>query len=163
MATITFLKARAKDASTLAEVSKRAFHSDIHYGAAQMGGPPGYDSGPWQARMMRIGDYYKIVRADCIIGGILVHRKGVREYELGRIFIEPEFQNQGIGAQAFEFLRREYPLAKRWTTETPVWNSRNRHFYSKVGFVEMGFVETREDEQTLVLFEQKMATPGSGR
>jgi hypothetical protein len=95
---IAFLKARVKDASTLAEVSTRAFHSDINYGADQVGGPPGYDSGPWQARMMRIGDYYKIVRDARIIGGILVHRQGVREYALGRIFIEPEFQSSSKGS-----------------------------------------------------------------
>ena len=133
----------------LARISKQAFDDDIHYGAASPGGPPGYDSAAWQTKMMRIGDYYKIVQAGQTIGGVIVFRKGVREYEVGRIFIAPPHQNQGIGKQVFELLWTAYPLAKRWTLGTPRWNTRNRHFYREVGFQEIG-----EDGQGGVLFER---------
>jgi RimJ/RimL family protein N-acetyltransferase len=145
-------RAHKRDADTLASISKRAFDHDVHYGAPGPGGPPGYSSGPWQARMMRIGDYYKILLGEDIVGGIIVFRQGARQYELGRIFIEPEVQNKGIGTQAFEFLWQTYPLAKRWTLGTPVWNRRTRHFYAKVGFVELG-----EDGRGGVLFELRIA------
>ncbi|MFN2219554.1 MAG: GNAT family N-acetyltransferase [Anaerolineae bacterium] len=135
---IRFEKARSSDAKRLAEASKLAFDYDIYYGAPGPGGPPGYDSAAWQSRGMRLGDYYKIVAGDRIIGGIVVFRQGVRAYEVGRIFIEPEFQNQGIGTEAFEFLWESYPLAKRWTLGTPSWNQRTQHFYKKVGFVDVG-------------------------
>ena len=36
------------------------------------------------------------------------------------------------------YLWRTYPLATRWTLDTPAWNRRTRHFYSKMGFVEIG-------------------------
>jgi len=153
---VCFLKARAGDAQALAEVSKRAFENDIHYGAPGPGGPPGYDSEAWQQEMIRFGDYYKIVSDGRVIGGIIVFRKRAREYELGRIFIAPESQNQGIGARAFEFLWQTYPLAKCWTLGTPVWNLRNRHFYRKVGFEEIG-----EDRHGGVLFVRRIA--GEGR
>jgi RimJ/RimL family protein N-acetyltransferase len=148
---IRFEKARSGDAERLAEVSKRAFDHDIHYGAPGPGGPPGYDSAAWQARAMKFGDYYKLVAGKQIIGGIVILRKGAREYEVGRIHIEPEFQNQGIGTEAFQFLWEEYPLAKRWTLGTPAWNERTRHFYKKVGFVEIG-----KDREGGVLFERKI-------
>jgi len=135
---IRFEKARAADASALAQVSERAFHSDIHCGAPGMGGPPGYSSEAWQRRMIGIGQYYRIVLDDQIVGGFIVFRKGTRHYELSRIFVDPDHQNQGIGAQAFEFLWKEFPLAKKWTLGTPAWNRRTRHFYKKVGFVEVG-------------------------
>jgi GNAT superfamily N-acetyltransferase len=135
---IRFERARPGDADALALASERAFHSDIHCGAPGIGGPPGYDSAEWQRRMMRLAQYYKILADDQIIGGIIVFRKGTREYELGRIFVDPDFQNQGIGTQAFEFLWEEFPLAKKWILETPAWNRRTRHFYRKVGFVEVG-------------------------
>jgi GNAT superfamily N-acetyltransferase len=152
MEKLVFKKARSQDAPALAEASKCAFHSDIDCGAPGLGGPPGYDSPQWQRKMMRIGDYYKIVVGKKVVGGIIVFRKAAREYELGRIFVDPDFQNQGIGAQAFEFLWQAYPLAKRWTLGTPAWNRRTRHFYKKVGFEEIG-----EDAREGILFERRIA------
>ncbi len=151
---IAFRKAKASESEALARASERAFHDDVHYGAppGPPGGPPGYNSAAWQKRAMRFGDYYTILADGRIIGGIIVLRKGTREYELGRIFIEPEFQNQGIGTQAFEFLWETYPLAKRWTLGTPKWNRRTRHFYAKVGFTEIG-----EDAHGGVLFERRIS------
>lgn len=143
-------KARPKDAVTLARISERAFHSDIHCGAPGLGGPPGYSSEQWQREMMHIGDYYKVLVGDQIVGGFIVLRKGPREYELWRIFVDPDYQNQGVGTQAFEFLWEEYPLAKRWTLDTPAWNRRTRHFYKKVGFVEVG-----TDDRGGILFEKR--------
>ena len=151
-----FVKARSQDAKALARASQRAFHSDIYCGAPGIGGPPGYDSAAWQAKMMNIGDYYKIVVGKQVVGGIIVFRKGTREYELGRIFVDPDFQNQGIGTKAFDFLWQTYPLAKQWTLGTPAWNQRTRYFYKKVGFVEIG-----EDEHEGILFERRIKTETS--
>ena len=116
-----------------------------------MGGPPGYNSSAWQSKMMRFGDYYTIEMERQIVGGLIILRKGTREYEVGRIFVDPDFQNQGIGTEAFEFLWKQYPLAKRWNLGTPAWNRRTRHFYKKVGFVEIG-----EDSDGCILFERRI-------
>jgi GNAT superfamily N-acetyltransferase len=151
-ATIRFEKARSRDAATLARISERAFHSDIHCGAPGIGGPPGYNSERWQSRMMRIGQYYRILVDGQIVGGFIVFPKEPRHYELGRIFVDPDFQNRGIGTRAFEFLWEEFPLANRWTLGTPAWNRRTRHFYQKVGFVEVG-----EDGHGGILFERRIA------
>lgn len=153
---VRFEKARLGDAETLAQVSKRAFDHDTHYGAPGPGGPPGYDTAAWQAKVMRFGDYYKIVDGKRIIGGMVVMRTGSRQYEVGRIFIEPESQDQGIGTAAFQFLWETYPLTKRWTLDTPAWNLRTRHFYKKVGFVELG-----EDADGCILFERRIPGPGT--
>ncbi|MBN1579920.1 MAG: GNAT family N-acetyltransferase [Anaerolineae bacterium] len=151
--TIEFRKAKASDAEALAQASERAFHSDIHCGAPEIGGPPGYNSAAWQKKTMRFADYYAILADGRIVGGIIVFRKETRQYELGRIFVDPDVQNQGIGTQAFAFLWETYPLAKRWTLGTPAWNRRTRHFYKKVGFVEIG-----EDEHEGILFERRIST-----
>ena len=135
---IRFEEAEIEDAKVLARASKRAFHSDIHCGAPGKGGPPGYDSAHWQINAMKQMTYYKILYDDLTIGGFMFHSRGSGWMELDRIFVDPDFQNQGIGAQAFEFLWEEYPLAKKWTLGTPAWNRRTRHFYKKVGFVEVG-------------------------
>jgi GNAT superfamily N-acetyltransferase len=150
--TIRFEKAKPEDAKPLALASWRAFDGDINYGAPDKGGPPGYKSDQWQLKMMVAGDYYKILVDSRIIGGFIVMLRGYRYYELVRIFIFPEFQNQGIGARAFEFLWSEYPDVERWTLGTPAWNRRTRHFYKKVGFVEVG-----EDRRGGILFERNTA------
>ena len=154
---IQFRKARPSDAEALAQASERAFHSDIHCGAPGIGGPPGYKSAEWQARTMRFAEYYSILAGERIVGGMIVFRKRTREYELGRIFVDPDVQNQGIGTRAFAFLWETYPLAKRWTLGTPAWNRRTRHFYKKVGFVEIG-----EDGHGGILFERRIAAERTG-
>jgi RimJ/RimL family protein N-acetyltransferase len=145
---LKIVRASSRDIDELAHLSKQSFDNDIHYGAPAPGGPPGYDSAAWQSKMMRIGEYYKIILDSQMIGGVIVFRKRVREYEVGRIFISCEHQNQGIGKRVFEFLWEAYPLAKKWTLGTPTWNARTRHFYKKVGFEELG-----EDGRGGVLFE----------
>ena len=99
---IRFTKAKPRDAATLAKVSERAFHSDIHCGAPSIGGPPGYKSAEWQRRMMRIGDYYRIRVDDQIVGGFIVFPKEPRCYELGRIFVDPDFQIGGYISSMLE-------------------------------------------------------------
>jgi RimJ/RimL family protein N-acetyltransferase len=148
-------KARPAEAEALAELSKRVFDDDVNYGAPGPGGPPGYDSASWQARMMRLGDYWAIREAGELIGGMIVFRKAPGEYELGRIFIAPEAQNRGLGAEALAFLDEAYLFTRRWTLGTPQWNRRTRHFYQKVGYAEIG-----EDAHGGVLFERRRAGPG---
>ncbi len=136
---VRLVRARPEDAEVLAQVSKRAFDDDVSVGAPGPGGPPGYDLPGWQATMMRRAEaYYKLVREGQIVGGAIVFRPGPGHYHLGRIFVEPALHRRGIGTQACELLWREYPLARRWTLETPAWNRRTQAFYEKLGFVRVG-------------------------
>jgi GNAT superfamily N-acetyltransferase len=100
--------------------------------------------------MMIAGDYYRILANDHIIGGFVVCQRGYQTYEVARIFVHPEYQNQGIGTQAFDFLWQQYPNVQLWRLGTPAWNRRTRHFYQKVGFVEVG-----KDGRDGILFEKK--------
>jgi len=154
---LRLVKARSTDAGKLASASQRAFDDDIHYGAPGPGGPPGYRSPEWQTKMMHIGDYYKIVLDDQIIGGAIIFRKAPREYDLGRIYIDPDYQNRGLGTQVMALLWQAYPLAKRWTLGTPAWNKRTCHFYAKMGFRQIG-----TDGHDGILFERRVEPQGSG-
>lgn len=154
---ILFEKAKPSDAIALANASQKAFDHDINYGAPSVGGPPGYKSDKWQARMMQVGDYYKILLNGVIVGGMIVFKHEAGHYELGRIFIEPSAQNKGIGGQAMTFLEQTYPFASRFTLDTPRWAVRNHHFYRKMGYVQIGFAGTEGILYEKRLLEQQAA------
>jgi RimJ/RimL family protein N-acetyltransferase len=139
---IQFRQATLQDAKTLAKISERAFHSDAEYGAASAGGPPGYadDRGgyAWQIRMIAAAEYYKIIADHRIVGGIVFRPVAYQHYDVIRIFIEPDYQRQGIGTQAMAFMENLHPEVKRWTLRTPVWNTRTPQFYEKCGYEQVG-------------------------
>ncbi len=135
MARVTIELASPHDAEHLAQVSKRAFDSDIFCGAKGPGGPPGYDSFAWQAQMMkRSTAYWKILVDGTIAGGAIIFDKGKGWLYLGRLFIDPAYQRQGVGLEAVRLIEERYPHATRWTLDTPSWNTRTRAFYARAGF-----------------------------
>jgi GNAT superfamily N-acetyltransferase len=76
------------------------------------------------------------------------------DHWLGRMFVDPDLQNRGIGSEAMELLERELPDATRWTLETPPWNRRNHSFYRKAGYSRTGVSGSAD-----LLFEKNMKTP----
>ena len=75
---IRFEKAKTEDSKALALVSWRAFDNDVNYGAPSVGGPPGYKSDRWQSKMMKLGEYYKILAGGRIVGGFIGNCSGWR-------------------------------------------------------------------------------------
>lgn len=139
------------DSELLAEISKRAFNSDLCCGATSEGGPPGYDSEEWQRKLIADTPYYKVYYEGEVVGGIIVVDYGNGHYYLARMFVEPDYQARGIGLQSVRLLFKLYPDAKKWREDTPAWNTRTRPFYGK-----LGFRIVKETEEGFLLFE-KMA------
>jgi len=136
MPDVSLLPARTGDATLLAGISKLAFESDIICGAPSKGGPPGYDSPHWQMRMIRTASaYLKIEAHGQTVGGLIVFAQGGGRYNLGRIFIQPKYQRQGIGIKAVQLVCDRFTDARVWWLDTPAWNIRTRSFYEKLGFV----------------------------
>jgi GNAT superfamily N-acetyltransferase len=150
---IRLVRAHARDAEALAGISTRAFDNDVNYGAPGPGGPPGYDSVEWQRRTIAAHEYFGIYDDHTLIGGVIIGG-GPDVHELWRVFLVPERQNQGLGAQVLELVWAQYPLVTRWRLDTPNWNERTRRFYARNGFEEVGMTH-----DGLVLFERKASTP----
>ena len=126
------------DAVELTDVQMRTFDEDSRaHGQGERGGPPGYDSVAWQIDMMQRGQYFKLVDTQRIIGGAIVFDYGCGHFELGRIYLDPEFQNRGLGSIAMQLIEQQFPTAERWTLDTPHWAKRNHHFYEKLGYVKV--------------------------
>ena len=116
--------AQPEDAERLADISKRAFDSDSEFGAPGPGGPPGYDSADHQKQMIENdGDYLKILYDGKIVGGTTVWRISDRHYEIFNVFVDPDCHRKGIGRESFRLIMERYPQAKKWTLDTPEWNT----------------------------------------
>ena len=152
MVNVRFDKATPQDARTLAKVCERAFHSDVRYGApGPAAGPPGYNSDRWQMRLMIAAEYYKVVADGKIVGGIIVRPVAYQHIEVLRIFVDPDVQRQGLGAQAMAYVESQHPDVKLWTLGTPKWNTRTPIFYEKCGYVQAG-----TDSHGDFLFEKRL-------
>lgn len=140
---IEIRKVGPADVLRLTETQTRTFDDDSKNKPPGCGmeGPLGYDSVDWSAGWLGQTPYFKILAADRIVGGIIVFDMGSGHYELGRIWVDPEVQNQGIGQLAMQQLFAAFPDAWKWTLGTPVWVVRNQHFYEKMGSMKVGVTE----------------------
>jgi len=124
--------------------------------AGGVGGPSGYDSVDWTLWAMKTGIYFKILAGDKIIGGVILFDMHNRHFNLGRIFVDPDWQNQGIGSQAVCFVERTFRYIKTWSLDTPEWATRNHHFYEKLGYVKVGEEVPKGRTIRLYLYEKRM-------
>ncbi|MDV3425917.1 MAG: GNAT family N-acetyltransferase, partial [Bacillota bacterium] len=123
---LKFEKADSKDAEALTKVQIRAFSNDVKICG---GGPPGYDSVDKQISLMKNQIYYKILDFGKIIGGFIVKSEGKGQYELYRLFIDPDYQGKGIGSRTLMYIEKELIDAVKIVLETPSFNIKNHAFY----------------------------------
>jgi GNAT superfamily N-acetyltransferase len=139
--------AQPEDAQTLADVSKRAFDSDVDVGASGPGGPDGYDSIEAHRRDTEREhiDYWKFLFDGQIVGGTRIYKMSNEHGYIFGVFVDPDFHGQGIGTKTFNMLEEKYPSIKKWSLDTPEWNIRTKGFYEKVGFVQQGVMRWVQD------------------
>lgn len=134
---IRFEQALEADIPELTGIMKRAFDDDSQQFLGRKGGPPGYDDGSFLERWgfsEESGDCYTIILDNSkAIGVFIVFLSPKGKNVLGTIFIDPPYQDQGIGTQAMQFIFTTFP-GKSWELGTPEWATRNHHFYEKNGF-----------------------------
>jgi GNAT superfamily N-acetyltransferase len=149
---LSFRQMNESDIPDITPVMKRSFDDDAqkHLGK-ESGGPPGYDNGdffhtwllPYQES---VG--YVMLADQQMIGGIIVWILPEGHNILGTIFVDPEFQDLGVGQQTWGYIEATYPETKSWRLGTPVWATKNHHFYQKCGFEKVEedpLIPTEED------------------
>ncbi len=133
---LQLLKAGTSDALTLNGISKRAFDSDVFLGGPSAGGPPGYMSVPFHAKMARQGHLYKLTEEGLIGGGAILFLQG-DALNIGRIFVAPEHFRKGYGSFIMQEIELMFNGVKEFTLDTPDWNIRTNSFYTKLGYTEI--------------------------
>jgi GNAT superfamily N-acetyltransferase len=82
--------------------------------------------------------YYKVILGeDRVVGGLFTVVRpdlGAGEWRCEGIFVDPDYQNRGIGKKILRQMFRRHPDAVRWALDTPEWATRNHAFYETMGF-----------------------------
>jgi GNAT superfamily N-acetyltransferase len=139
---LSFETITESDIPELTRVMTRAFDDDAqrHLGQ-EKGGPPGYDDGGFFQEWLfpyEESKGYKVLLDGRIVGGLIVWILEDGDNILGTIFVDPDYQNRGIGTRTWEFVEATYPDTKSWKLHTPSYATSNHHFYEKCGFVKVG-------------------------
>ena len=135
---LSFRKFVESDIDCFTKIMKRAFDKDaqIHLGEEE-GGPDGYDNGKFLKKwyLQKSSTAFAVFKDDKPIGAINVWIKKDNINFLGNTFVDPDFQDKGIGLIIWQFIEQKFPETKAWRTETPGFSHRNHNFYiNKCGF-----------------------------
>ena len=99
---------------------------------------PGYNSVDMQKYHMWDKKYYKIIYNDTLAGVLLISYTGREHARVDRFYIEPTFQNKGIGSKVITLMEEIYPTVKIWSLDTIQKSTRNHNFYEKNGYEKIG-------------------------
>jgi len=150
--------ATVDDCPVLVETSREAFGHDVHHGAPRVGGPPGYDSIDWIRHALDTRTVLVLILRGKVVGGAVVSSPEPDRGRVHRIWLVPQAQGKGLGAILLSRIEERFPLARVLTLDTPVWNLRNQHFYTREGYVERG-----RTPGGLIEYEKVLARPRPGR
>ena len=140
---IELIAAVEDHAPILALISQRAFDKASEDYEHESWGPRGYKSAKDQLYYIDKLETYCIVYEEVIVGGLVVSDNGFGVKEIVRLFVDPDFQRNGIASAALSKLF-EVSEAKAWSAGTIRWNEANKEFLSKNGFSRIG--EIKGDE-----------------
>jgi GNAT superfamily N-acetyltransferase len=132
---LSFEEALEPDIPELTAVMARSFDNDSqkHLGK-ERGGPEGYDNGDFFRKWLfgyQETDGYKVLHEGRIIGGIVVWILPEGDNILGTVFVDPLFQDQGVGVRIWQYVESRYPSTRSWRLSTPSWATKNHYFYEK--------------------------------
>jgi GNAT superfamily N-acetyltransferase len=162
---LTFREIEEPDILALTRVMKRAFDDDAqkHLGQ-ETGGPPGYDDGEFFRTWLlpyeeSVG--YQILTGNQLIGAIIVWILPEGHNILGTIFVDPDFQDRGVGQRTWRFIEETYPATRSWRLGTPTWATKNHHFYVKCGFERVESDPLIPPEEDTTIYRKKIQQDSS--
>lgn len=140
------------DVSVLYDIALRAFKPDYEkYGVY----PPLLKQK--QRQFMPPLMFGKVILVDdIIVGGAFVVGVG-KKGEIGAIFIDPMYQQKGLGRQVMLEIEKQYPKVKRWKLETPSENFLLHQFYESLGYVKTGEMKDAKSGMVGFVYEKNQA------
>lgn len=155
-----FEEIEESDIVALTAVMARAFDDDAqkHLGQ-ERGGPDGYDDGEFFRNWLfgyqeSVG--FKVMDREAVIGGVIVWVLPDKHNVLGTIFVDPEYQDMGVGERTWRFVEERYSETKSWRLATPTYATKNHHFYTKCGFSEVESDPMIPAEEGITIYRKEM-------
>jgi GNAT superfamily N-acetyltransferase len=165
---LTYEEITEADVPQLTEVMTRAFDDDAQkHRGLERGGPDGYDNGEFFQTWLfpyeqSVG--YKIFWEDDLIGGIIVWILPEGHNILGTIFVDPAYQDRGVGTHTWQFIESTYPETKSWRLATPAWAIKNHHFYAaNCGFEQVDSDPLIPEPEGSTIYRKEMGDTASDR
>jgi len=157
---LSFSMMTESDIPEVTLVMKRAFDDDAqkHLGK-ESGGPPGYDNGDFFRQWLLPYDEsvgHKIIAGEETIGGIIVWILPEAHNILGTVFVDPDYQDRGVGQAVWQYIEKTYPDTISWSLGTPAWATKNHHFYVKCGFVKVDQDPLIKPEDDSLIFRKEL-------
>jgi GNAT superfamily N-acetyltransferase len=164
---LSFEEMTEADIPELTKIMTRAFDDDARkHRGLERGGPEGYDDGEFFRTWLlpykeSVG--YKILSEGQIIGGIIVWILPEGHNILGTIFVDPVYQDRGVGTRTWQFVETAYPQTRSWRLATPPWATKNHHFYEvKCGFSRVEADRLIPEPEGNTLYRKEMGDAASG-
>jgi GNAT superfamily N-acetyltransferase len=153
------------DIPELTRVMTLAFDDDArkHLGK-EHGGPEGYDDGGFFRQWLlpykeSVG--YQVMHEGQIIGATIVWILPEGHNILGTIFVDPAYQDRGVGTRLWSFIEHTYPQTKSWSLGTPDWATKNHYFYEhKCGFSKVDSDPIVGQPEDTTVYRKEMHEPG---
>ena len=98
--------------------------------------------------------FLKVVLGARIIGSVRAHLDGLQTCHIGRLIVQPDYQNRSIGAQLIGAIETHFAGAQRYELFTSERSTRNIHLYQMLGY-QVSRHERLNDKVSLVYLEKK--------
>jgi GNAT superfamily N-acetyltransferase len=138
---IQLVQATEDDAGIMALISQRAYEQASALFEKETWGPRGYKSAKDHLYYIEKLETYCILYEEVVVGGVIISENGYEHKELVRMFVDPDFQDKGIGSDSFNILMELSP-AKVWTVGNITWNEKAKGFLESNGFLKIGTINT---------------------
>ena len=124
--------ASAKDAEEILDLQKLAYITEAEtYDDYTI--PPLTQTLPEMLDDFRNYTVLKATSDDVIVGSVRGQLTGDSVY-VGRLMVDPEYQNKGLGTRLMLALESAFPQAKKFTLGTGHRSARNLYLYNKLGY-----------------------------
>ena len=126
------LQAEIEDAAEILDLQLRAYRSEaeIHDDYSI---PPLHQSLAEVQAEFETRTFLKVVCGNQIIGSVRAHQQDGTCY-IGKLIVEPAYQDQGLGTRLMGEIEARFSTARRYELFTGYKNEKNLYLYSKLGY-----------------------------
>lgn len=87
-----------------------------------------------------------------IVGSVRAYQDTNNNCHIGKLIVDPEYQNKGIGGALMTQIEKEFPSSKKYQLFTGEITPNTLHLYSKLGYKE---ISRTEDKIRMIIMEKE--------